>query len=125
MSKSAFAAKKAKVVRSGLRPSNASAFIFALPLLFQPGQAKKINAHYRFIFSGAEHFQADVVIRNGKLLVNPSEKSQPDVTIRADSQTWLRFLAEETSMVWALLTFRIRISGKIWLMKDFQKCFPT
>ena len=123
--KKRFRGKKAKVVRSGLRPSNASTFIFALPLLFQPGQAKKIDAHYRFIFSGAETFQADVVIRDGKLLVNPPEKSNPDVTIHADSKTWLRFLAEETSMVWALLTLRIRISGKLWLMTDFQKCFPT
>ncbi len=120
-----FPGKNAKVVRSGLRPRNAAAFIFALPLLFQPGQAKKINAHYRFIFSGAEMFQADVVIRNGKLLINPVGESAPDVIIRADSQTWLRFLAEEISMVWALLTLRIHISGKLWLMRDFQKCFPT
>ena len=123
--KKRFPGKKAKAVRSGLRPRNAEAFIFALPLLFQPGQAKKIDARYRFIFSGTEQLQADIVIRNGKLLVNPPEKSSPDVTIRADAQTWLRFLAEEISMAWALVTFRIRISGKLWLMKDFQKCFPT
>ncbi len=123
--KKRFPGKKAKVVRSGLRPRNAAAFIDALPLLFQPGQSKKINAHYRFIFSGAESLQADVVIRKGKLHINPAEESLPEVIIRADAQTWLRFLAEEISMFWALITFRIRISGKLWLMKDFQKCFPT
>ncbi len=123
--KKRFPGKKAKVVRSGLQPRNAAAFIDALPLLFQPRQAKQINAHYRFIFSGAEMFQADVLIQNGKLLINPVEKSPPDVTIRADARTWLRFLSEEINLVWAVLTLRIRISGKLWLMKDFQKCFPT
>ena len=120
-----FPGKTTKVVRSGLRPRDAAAFIDALPLLFQPGQAKNVDARYRFVFSGAEIFRADVMIRQGKLVINPADESPPDVTIRADAQTWLRFLAEEIGLVRALLTFRIRISGKIWLMQDFQKCFPT
>lgn len=120
-----FGKKKIKIVRSGLRPSSAASFIAALPLLFQPGQAKKTNVHYRFVFSGAESRQADVVIRKGQLLIDPGEELRPDVTIRADARTWVRFVAKETSLLWAVLTFRIRFSGKIWLMKDFEKCFPT
>ena len=123
--KKRFPGKKPKLVRSGLRPSSAASFIAALPLLFQPGQAKEMNVRYRFIFSGADTTRADVFICEGKLHINPDGAVSPDVTIRADATTWLRFLSEEISIVWALLTLRIRISGKIWLMKDFQKCFPT
>jgi putative sterol carrier protein len=47
------------------------------------------------------------------------------VRITADSRTWLRFVRKEGSLVWALLTRRIRVSGPPTLLIRFSRCFPS
>lgn len=43
--------------------------------------------------------------------------------ITADSATWLRFLAGEASMVWALVRRKIRLQGPPRLLLAFGRCF--
>ncbi|MBU8848476.1 MAG: SCP2 sterol-binding domain-containing protein, partial [Desulfobacterales bacterium] len=48
----------------------------------------------------------------------------PDISIIADTKTWLDFLAKEKNLILALLQRKIKIKGSPALMKNFAKCFP-
>ena len=56
--------------------------------------------------------------------VSDGHTSSADLCVTADSKTWLGFLAKERSLVWALLTRRIRLKGSPKLLVAFGKCFP-
>jgi len=45
--------------------------------------------------------------------------------LKADSQTWMRFLRKESNLLWALLRRGIRIHGSPWLLLAFGRCFPS
>ncbi len=116
--------KKVKTVGSGVRPSSAEGFLESLPLVFQRGQSKGITATYHFTFTGDENVKGTVGIRNKTLDVRKGHEGQPDISIVADSKTWLKFLSKEKNLLVALITRKIKIKGSPLLMKDFAKCFP-
>jgi putative sterol carrier protein len=57
--------------------------------------------------------------------VSDGHTGSADLYVTADSKTWLGFLAKERSLVWALLTRRIRLKGSPKLLVAFGKCFPS
>jgi putative sterol carrier protein len=57
--------------------------------------------------------------------VSDGHTGSADLYVTADSKTWLAFLAKERSLVWALLTRRIRLKGSPKLLVAFGKCFPS
>jgi Fe-S-cluster-containing hydrogenase component 2 len=120
-----FKNKLVKYVSSGLRPTSASGFVSALPYIFQPGQSAGLDAVYHFIFYGGESLRASISIRDGKIAVSEGLSGIADLTVTADSKTWVGFLRKEKSLAWALLSRRIKIKGPIRLMKRFAKCFPS
>jgi putative sterol carrier protein len=46
-------------------------------------------------------------------------------TVEADSATWLGFLRKERNVVWAIIRRKIRVSGGLFLLKAFGRCFPS
>ena len=48
-----------------------------------------------------------------------------DLHVRADSRTWLGFLAKERSLVWVLVRRTIRLKGSPRLLRAFGQCFPS
>ena len=120
-----FPHKKVKRVSNGLRPRSIQRFLLGLRLTFQPGKAAKLNAVYHFTFTGKEEKQATVTIRDATVQVQDGHQSEADLRVTADSETWLGFLAKERSLVWALLTRRIRLKGSPKLLVAFGKCFPS
>jgi hypothetical protein len=120
-----FPAKNSKPVSNGLRPRSIKGFLAGLPLTFQPGQSKGMNATYHLTFTGAEQCLATIVIRDGTLTVEDGHIGTPDLRVTADSKTWLDFVAKEKSLVWALLTRRLRLKGPPGLLVKFGKCFPS
>jgi Fe-S-cluster-containing hydrogenase component 2 len=120
-----FPNKKTKRVGNGLRPGSIRRFLAGLRLTFQPGKAGKLNAVYHFTFTGQEEAKATVTIREGTLQVQDGHLGRPDLQVTADSRTWLRFLAKEKSLLWALLRRRIRMKGSPRLLLAFGKCFPS
>lgn len=116
--------ERLRPIKGGTRPQSARGFIQALPLIFQPGQAKGLNAVYHFSFTGEDPFESTVTIREGKLSVAQGLSGTPEIAITADGPTWVSFLAGETTMISALLRRRIRIKGPIGLLKSFSRCFP-
>lgn len=120
-----FPNKTTKRVGNGLRPRSIKTFLDGLRLTFQPGKSAKLNATYHFTFNGKEPQQATVLIRDRKVHVQEGHHGKADLSVTADSETWLGFLAKEKNLVWALLRRRIRIKGPPRLLVAFGKCFPS
>ena len=74
---------------------------------------------------GQEPVVATVVIRDKTIRVEDGHVGSPDLSVTADSQAWLGFVRKERSLVWALLTRKIRLKGSPRLLVAFGKCFPS
>jgi len=120
-----FPGKTIKRVKNGLRPRSIRSFLASLPLVFQRGRAKGVNATCHFTFTGAEERQATIVVREGRVAVEDGLRGDADVRVTADARTWLGMLAGEKSLAWALLTRKIRIAGARRLLLKFPEWFPT
>jgi epoxyqueuosine reductase QueG len=120
-----FPHKTVKRVSSGIRPQSIQGFLFGLPLLFQREQAEGLNTVYHFTFTGTESRRATVTIQNKTIRVQEGHIGKANISVTADSETWLRFLAKEQNLIWALLRRKIRISGFPKLLQAFGKCFPA
>ena len=119
-----FPAKKIKRVGSGIRSSTVSGFFEALPLAFNRDRAADLKATYHFTFTGDESLCATVVIEERTLAVHADHVGHADVRVKADSATWLAFLAKEQGILPAMLTGKIRVKGSPRLLKRFAECFP-
>ncbi len=120
-----FPHKKIKQVGNGLRPRTIRGFLSGLRLVFERNQSEGLNATYHFTFTGEEEHKATVTIRNKTLTVQDGHAGPPDLRVTADSRTWLRFLAKEENIVWALLRRKIRLRGSPRLLLAFGRCFPS
>jgi ferredoxin len=120
-----FPRKTIKRVGNGLRPGSIQRFLSGLRLTFQPGKAADLNAVYHFTFTGDEQAEATIIIRDKKLQVQKGHVGSPNIHVTADSKTWLGFVAKERSLVWALLTRRIRLKGSPRWLVAFGTCFPS
>jgi Fe-S-cluster-containing hydrogenase component 2 len=120
-----FPRKKTKRVGNGLRPATIRAVLAGLPFTFQRNQAEGLNATYHFTFTGEEQVTATVVIHDKTIEVRDGHHGTADLRVTADSRTWLRFLARETSIVWALLRRKVRMRGSPRLLQAFGRCFPS
>ena len=96
-----------------------------LPLAFQRQRAAGLDATYHFTFTGDEPLQATVVIRHQTVQVQQGHIGTADLHVRADSRTWLGFLAKERSLVWALVRRTIRLKGSPRLLRAFGQCFGS
>ncbi|MGD9544121.1 MAG: SCP2 sterol-binding domain-containing protein [Methylocystis sp.] len=119
-----FPAKTPTRVGATLRPTTVEGFLFGLRLLFQRGRSSGLEAVYHFVFTGAERRSATVAIANKSLRVDDGLVGAPQLTVTADSETWLRYLHKETNLVWALLRGKIRLRGDPRLLLAFGRCFP-
>jgi alkyl sulfatase BDS1-like metallo-beta-lactamase superfamily hydrolase len=116
--------KRVKKVGTGIRPATAAGFLDSLYLIFQKGRSKGIKATYHFTFTGDEQVEGTVDIRDMTLEVKKGLVGKPDISIIADSKTWLGFLSREKNLILALIQRKIKIKGPPALMKGFAKCFP-
>ena len=120
-----FPNKKIKRVGNTLRPNTIEGFLKGLPNVFQPGKSAGLNGTFHFTFTGQEQRQTTVVIQEQRLLVQDGHVGRPDLHVTADSQTWIGFIRQEKSVVWALLRGKIRLNGPLKLLVAFGKCFPS
>jgi putative sterol carrier protein len=123
--KKRFKNKWIRQVGSGVRPNTVRAFLDSLPVAFQPQASEGLKATYHFTFTGDEQRQATVVIADKKIRVEEGHLEQADLRVTADSKTWLGILAQEKSLVWAIVTRRLRLKGSPLLLARFGKCFPA
>ncbi len=117
--------KTIRYVRSSLRPRNIRTFLQGLHSSFQRQAAGGLKAVYHFTFFGREVAETTISIREGKLQVEQGLRGTANLRVVADSDTWLGFLARERSLLWALLTRRIRLGGNPKWLLAFGRCFPS
>ncbi len=120
-----FPHKHIKQVRNSLVPESIEGFVFGLGLVFQPNQAKGLNAVYQFEFTGQESRQITVTVQQRTCDIHEGLVGNPDFRVIADSRTWIKFLRKEENLVWALIRRKIRLRGNPRLLLKFAKCFPT
>ncbi|MFB2894784.1 SCP2 sterol-binding domain-containing protein [Aerosakkonemataceae cyanobacterium BLCC-F50] len=120
-----FPHKTVKQVSSGIRPKSIQGFLFGLPLLFQRNQSEGLNAVYHFTFTGSESRKATVTIQNKTVKIEEGHIGKANLSVKADSKTWLGFLGKEQNIVWALVRRKIRIRGSLKLLQAFGQCFPS
>ena len=66
-----------------------------------------------------------VTIREKTVQLQDGHVGMADIRVKADSQTWLRVLAKEQSILWACIRWKIRIKVSPKLLVAFAKCFPS
>jgi len=119
-----FPQKTVKHVGNSLRPRTVDQFTLGLSLVFQRKKSAGLSAVYHFQFTGMEQRDITVRIHEESIEVSQGHLGQADLKVTTDTKTWFGFLAKERSLVWALLTRRIKLKGSpFWLLK-FAKCFP-
>jgi len=120
-----FPNKHIQRVSNGLRSRSIRNFLARLPLVFQRGRAEGLDAVYHFMFTGDEQIEATIVIREKDLQIQEGHVGSANIRVTADSNTWLGFVAKERSLLWAMLTRRIRLKGSPKWLVAFGKCFPS
>jgi ferredoxin len=120
-----FPHKTTRRVHLGLRPASIDGFVNGLPLLFQRRPAAGLDAVYHLTFTGSEHRQLTITIRDQRLDIREGLRGRADLRLRADATTWVRFLGGRARLVPALLTGRVRIWGNPALLTRFARCFPS
>lgn len=120
-----FPHKRVRRVRNGLRVRSIAALARGMPLSFQPGRAEGLAATYHFRFTGAETVELTVDIRDGALTLRRELVGTPDLLVEADASAWLGFLAKERSLLWAIVTRKVRLRGPVRLLRAFGRCFPS
>jgi ferredoxin len=119
-----FPHKRAKRVHNGIRTQSIGQFLAGMPIAFQRGQSQGLNATFHFAFTGTESRKATVFIRDQTLHVVDGHVGTADLTVAADSDTWLKFLSGEANIFWAVLRRKIRLKGSPKLLLAFGQCFP-
>lgn len=119
-----FPHKQIKCIGNGLRPNSVENFLGSLSLVFQRQHSEGLDATYHFTFTGGEECEATVVIRNKSIEVKDGHVGEPDLSVIADSRTWIDFLAKEKNLLLALVSRKLRMKGSPRLMKAFAGCFP-
>jgi Fe-S-cluster-containing hydrogenase component 2 len=117
--------KRRRFVRSSARATSIEGFLFGMSLSFQPGKAGDLNAAYHFTFTGHEQAKATVVIRNKTLVVTSGHVGKFDLSVIADSQSWIRFLSKEMGLMRLLFTRALKLKGPPRLLAAFGRCFPS
>ena len=121
----AFPHKRQRRVGRGLAAGSIRSFVGMLPHLFQRGQAKGLSARYHFRFRGREPVDATIEIRDQTIAIRTGLVGTPDLSVTADADAWLGFVAKDRSLVWELLRGRVRLRGSPRLLMAFGKCFPS
>jgi Fe-S-cluster-containing hydrogenase component 2/putative sterol carrier protein len=120
-----FPHKTTRLVSNGFRLQTVKALFQRLALAFQREQSAGLDATYSFTFTGEERLAYTLTIREKTLTVHEGHVGKADVSITADSRTWLEFIYKDRGILWALLTRKIRIRGNPRLLLSFGRCFPS
>ncbi|MEW6196899.1 MAG: SCP2 sterol-binding domain-containing protein [Bacteroidota bacterium] len=120
-----FPHKVVRNVNNGLTPTSIRGFLEGLQYSFQRKKSEGLNAVYHFEFYGIENAKATIIIKDKKIQVMKDHSGNADIKITADSRTWLKFLAKEKNIFFALLMRKIKIKGSPKLLLSFGKCFPS
>ena len=118
--------KEIKIVTNVQHPKSINGFLSGSRVSFEPKHARGVNLTVHFQFNGAQTRKATIKIENELIDVKEEHVGQADLSIITDSQTWIKMVNKETSFVSNLISIlsgRVKVNGKLKLLKQFQNCF--
>jgi hypothetical protein len=119
-----FPAKTIKRVRKTLRASSIQSFLVLSRLGFQRGKAKGHSGVIHWTFTGKEEVKVTTRIENSRFSVEPGHAGIANLSVIADSETWLKITNQDYSFRAALLLRKLRVKGPMKLFHAFRRCFP-
>jgi len=118
--------KEIKIVKNVQHPKTVNGFLSGSRVSFEPKHARGVNLTVHFEFTGVQTRKATIKIQNGLIEVAEEHVGKSDLTISTDSETWLKIVNKETSFVsnfLSILSGKVKVQGKLKLLKQFQNCF--
>lgn len=118
--------KQVKIVKNVQHPKTVNGFLSGSRVSFEPKHARGVNLTVHFQFNGEETTKATIKIANEMIDVKNEHVGKADLAIVTDSETWIKMANKETSFVSNLLSMlsgKVKIQGKLRLLKQFQNCF--
>ncbi len=92
---------------------------------FNPEKAKDLDLSIQFRFHGDENVDAFVEIANQKIKTERGDHPNPHIEVSVDIKTWLIIVNKETTIVWSLLTRKMKTKGPPLLLKKFKNCLDA
>ena len=119
-----FPHKRSKQVGNGMRAfvglGRIDDFLDLAQHFFQPRKSKGLDLTYHFTFTGEMSAEATMVIRDQRLHSSRGHHGVPDLHVTVDGALWMKLIAEERSMVWAILTRRLRLRGPLKVLRTLK-----
>jgi hypothetical protein len=118
--------KEIKIVTNVQHPKTINGFLSGSIVSFEPKHARGVNLTVHFQFIGVQTRKATIKIANEMIDVKEDHVGKADLTIISDSETWIKLVNKETTFISNLLNIlsgKVKIQGKLKLLKQFQNCF--
>ena len=94
-----------------------------LQTVFVPSRAAGVDKTIQFEFSGREPGTWAMTVRDGVLSYHEGAATNPNATVSADSDDWLKILRNELNAVSAFMGGKLKINGDMALLMQFQNWF--
>ncbi|HSB00620.1 MAG TPA: SCP2 sterol-binding domain-containing protein [Anaerolineales bacterium] len=105
-------------------PLTVSELMSKMPGAFLPEKAQGVNSVIHFKFTGAEAGDWNAVIRDGKVAVaQGAPASQPNMTLTADSQDYVKIFTGELDGMQAFMQGKIKLAGDLNLAMKLMQMF--
>ncbi len=98
-------------------------FLKMMPLGFRSEAAPGLNAVYQFEISGAETFNAYLVIADNRCTFHEGSHEKPDVLIKAPAEVWLAVSQGTLDGQKAFLSGKYRVEGNVGLLLKLKTLF--
>ncbi len=108
-----------------IRTQNVDAMMRFMPQYFRPYEAKGLAFTTQLVLTGPGGGEWAIRIGDERCEVRPGTIARPDLTVRAPATLFLAIHRHEASAAWAMLTGRLRLSGRRRLFFLFPRLFPT
>lgn len=94
-----------------------------LQTAFRPDRAAGLDKTIQFHFTGDEPGDWNLTVRNGALTYAQGAVDSPNTTVNVASSDWLAILKGTLNPMTAVLTGKLKITGDMALMLQFQTWF--
>lgn len=97
--------------------------IASMPKRFHPEECQDVEAQVYWNISGKDPKQFTIVINKGSFKIQYGENTNADLSLEADSETYLKLVNKEMKGMIAVLTRRLRARGKMQLAPKMERIF--
>jgi NADPH-dependent FMN reductase/SCP-2 sterol transfer family len=105
------------------RPDSVEAFMFVMPMGFNPETAGDTRATIQFKFSGEAEGSCHFKIENGKIQAAMGSAEKPDLTIEAPFSVWMDIMTRKADGQQMFMEQRYKVSGDFALLLRMNQLF--